>query len=105
MRYPSHLYRRSARPYRVQQMDYPEMITRRVNQNGKINWANYQLFVSSSLARWSVGLKPVEQDQLEVWFARLLLGWIDPKTASFRRADILSQSDLKSAAQELKSDP
>jgi hypothetical protein len=36
-----------------------------------------------------VGLKPLEQEQLEVWFARLLLGWIDPKTASIRRADIL----------------
>ena len=97
MRCPSHLYRHSARPYRggVQQLDYAEMITRRVNRNGKINWANHQLFVSSSLAGWSVGLKPVEQEQLEVWFARLLLGWIDPQTASFRRADILPQSDLK----------
>jgi hypothetical protein len=44
------------------------------------------------------GLKPVEQEQLEVWFARLLLGWIDPKTASFRRADILPQNDFNSAA-------
>jgi len=35
-----------------------------------------------------VGLKPVEQEQLEVWFARLLLGWIDPETASLRRADM-----------------
>jgi hypothetical protein len=90
MRSPSQLYQHSARRYRggVQQLDYAQMITRRVNKNGKINWANHQLFVSSSLAGWSVGLKPVEQEQLEVWFARLLLGWVDPKTASFRRADI-----------------
>jgi len=100
MRCPSQLYQHSSRPYRggIQQLDYPQMITRRVNKNGKINWANEQLFLSSSLAGWSVGLKPLEQEQLEVWFARLLLGWIDPKTASFRRADILPQSDLKSAA-------
>src|ERR1700681_2290964 len=50
MRCPSQLYQPSARPYRggVQQLDYPQMITRRVNKNGKINWANHQLFVSSS---------------------------------------------------------
>ena len=68
------------------------MMARRINQNGKINWANHQLFVSSSLAGWSVGLKAVEQEQLEVWFARLLLGWIDLRTASFRRADRLPKT-------------
>ena len=90
MRCPSELYRHSARPYRggVRQLDYPQMMMRRVNHTGLITWANHELFISSSLAGWSVGLKPVEQEQLEVWFAQLLLGWIDPKTASFRRADM-----------------
>ena len=94
MRCPSELYHHSARRYRggVQQLDYPQMLTRRVNKNGKINWTNHQLFVSSSLAGWSVGLKPTDQEQLEVWFARLLLGWIDSKTASFRRADMLPKT-------------
>jgi hypothetical protein len=68
------------------------MMTRRVNPTGIITWATHELFISSSLAGWSVGLKPIEHEQLEVWFARLLLGWIDPKTASFRRADILPRS-------------
>jgi hypothetical protein len=72
------------------------MITRRVNHTGTINWASEQLFVSSSLAGWSVGLKPVEHQQLEVWFARLLLGWIDPKTASFQRADIVPKNATRS---------
>jgi len=90
MRCPSELYRHSARPYRggIRQLDYPQMTMRRVNHTGLITWANHELFISSSLAGWSVGLKPVEQEQLEVWFAQLLLGWIDPKTASFRRADM-----------------
>ena len=88
MRCPSELYEHSARRYRggVQQLDYPQMIARRVNKNGKIKWAGHPLFICSSLAGWSVGLKPTDQDQLEVWFARLLLGWIDPHRASFRRA-------------------
>jgi putative transposase len=94
MRTPGEVYEPSTRAYRggLEQLDYPQMIARRVNQNGKINWANHQLFVSSSLAGWSVGLKPVEQGQLEVWFARLLLGWIEPKTASFQRADLQPKS-------------
>ena len=94
MRCPSELYERSARRYGsgVQQLDYPRMMARRVNQNGKINWAKHQLFVSSSLAGWSVGLKAVEPEQLEVWFARLLLGWIDLRTVSFRRADRLPKT-------------
>ena len=90
----SELYCHSVRSYRggVQQLDYPQMMRRRVNPTGIITWAKHELFISSSLAGWSVGLKPIEHEQLEVWFARLLLGWIDPKTASFRRADILPRS-------------
>lgn len=90
MRCPSQLYERSVRAYRggVEQLDYPQMISRRVNKSGRIHWANEEVFVSSSLAGWSVGLKPMDQEQLEIWFAQLLLGWIELKTASFRRADL-----------------
>ena len=100
MRSPSQLYQHSTRKYRggVEHLDYPQMLTRGVNQNGKINWENHQLFISSSLAGWSVGLKPTQHGELEVWFARLLLGWIDPHTVSFQRGDLHPKSDLKSVA-------
>jgi len=55
-------------------------------------WRSQFAVRSSSLAGWSVGFKPVEHQQLEVWFARLLLGWIDPKTASSQRADIVPKN-------------
>ncbi|MDR3457493.1 MAG: hypothetical protein P4N60_08610, partial [Verrucomicrobiae bacterium] len=45
-------------------------------------------FISTSLAGWSVGLKPSPCGRLEVWFGRLLLGWIEVATASFQRADM-----------------
>jgi hypothetical protein len=64
------------------------MDPRRVNQCGQIRWHNQEFFISSSLAGWSVGLKLSPEQQIEVWFARLLLGWIEPTTASFFRADI-----------------
>ena len=101
MRSPSQVYQPSTRKYRggVEHLDYPQMLTRRINQNGKINWENHQLFISSSLAGWSVGLKPtVQHGELEVWFARLLLGWIDSHTVSFQRGDLHPKSDLKSVA-------
>jgi hypothetical protein len=40
------------------------------------------------LAGWSVGLKPIAQDLMEVWFGRLLLGQVDLSTSSFIGADI-----------------
>ncbi len=41
-----------------------------------------------ALAGWNVGLKPLAQDRLEVWFGRLLLGEIDLAASNFIRADI-----------------
>jgi len=67
MRCPSELYRHSARPYRggVRQLDYPQMMMRRVNHTGLITWANHELFISSSLAGWSVGLNPLNRSNLK----------------------------------------
>ena len=47
-----------------------------------------RLFLSTSLAGWSVGLKPITQNVMEVWFGRLLLGQVDLSTSNFIRADI-----------------
>jgi putative transposase len=90
MRTPSEVYQASSRKYAggVEALDYPQMATRRVNQRGKISWHNHELFLSTSLAGWSVGLKPSSQKQIEVWFARLLLGWVDLATVQFFRSDI-----------------
>src|SRR3981081_510523 len=75
MRTPSEVYQASLRKYQggVEELDYPQMATRRVNQSGRIKWHRHELFLSTSLAGWSVGLKPSSQEEIEVWFARLLL--------------------------------
>ncbi len=90
MRTPSEVYQASSRKYEggVEELHYPQMATRRVNRRGKITWHNHELFLSTSLAGWSVGLKPSSQKEIEVWFARLLLGWVDLATVHFFRADI-----------------
>jgi hypothetical protein len=53
------------------------MCTRRVSASGATKIDQVQFFLSSSLAGWSIGLKPIAQDLMEVWFGRLLLGQVD----------------------------
>ena len=69
-------------------LEYPQMCARRVSPSGVVNIEGRPLFLSRSLARWSVGLKPMAEDLMEVWFGRLLLGQIDLATSNFIRTDI-----------------
>ena len=90
MRCPGELYAPSHRKYdgTPEDLEYPQMCTRRVCQHGLIKVDGQRLFLSTSLAGWSVGLKPITQNVMEVWFGRLLLGQIDLSASSFIRADI-----------------
>lgn len=89
MKCPAEVYQKSERPYAgtPEDVTYPGWDSRRVSRQGTIKWRSRVLFISNSLAGWSVGLKPVAGGRLEVWFGRLLLGWIDPATESFQRAE------------------
>jgi putative transposase len=103
MRCPAEVYQNSSRPFSgaVQELLYEEMLTRRVNQSGFIRWQETSLFVSQSLSGWNVGLKNTPTQKIQVWFAQLLLGHIDPATASFERIDrgtTYGKKDSKSAA-------
>jgi hypothetical protein len=69
-------------------LDYPKMCSRRVSPKGLISLEGQPLFLSASLGGWSVGLKPIAEDLMEVWFGRLLLGQVDLGTRNFFRADI-----------------
>lgn len=89
MRYPIEVYRKSQRKYQqVEQLQYHQMAVRRVRSNGTISWKAKALSISCSLAGWNVGLKTNAQQEIEVWFAQLLLGWIEPSQANFIRADM-----------------
>jgi hypothetical protein len=84
MRSPGEIYIASERKYEgtPEDLDYPQMCPRRVCQHGTIRIDGQRLFLSTSLAGWSVGLKPIAEDLLEVWFGRLLLGQVDLATAN-----------------------
>jgi transposase InsO family protein len=90
MKCPAEVYQPSQRPYAgtPEDLDYPGLASRRVNKDGIIRWVGANLFITTSLAGWSVGLKQLGCGRLEVWFGRLLLGWLDPATESFERADV-----------------
>jgi transposase InsO family protein len=90
MRCPGEVYIASERKYEgtPEDLDYPHMCSRRVCQHGMIRLEGQRLFLSTSLAGWSVGLKPVAEERMEVWFGRLLLGEVDLATSNFIRADI-----------------
>jgi putative transposase len=89
MKCPAEIYQPSQRPYAgtPEDVDYPGMDSRKVGEGGKIKWTGVDLFITCSLAGWSVGLKQLACGRLEVWFGRLLLGWIEPATESFQRAE------------------
>jgi transposase InsO family protein len=95
MKCPAQVYRHSPRSYQgsPDDLDYPGMDARKVSRDGFLKWCGTQLFVTGSLAGWSVGLKPLANGQHEVWFGRLLLGWLDPSAESFQRADIRPLED------------
>ena len=86
---PSDLYRSSERKHEgtPADLDYGSMQTRRVHPRcGSINYGGERIRISQSLGGWSVGLAPTRNDLIEVWFASLLTGHIDPQTSSFKAA-------------------
>jgi len=87
MAVPAAIYHPSTRPYHgtPQQLDYGAMGTRRVQVLGTIRYQGEHIAISSALGGWDVGLAPQHSGhQVEVWFAKLLIGHIDPKTSSFQ---------------------
>ena len=83
---PAEVYRPSERTYRgtPESIEYAGMETRRVPSNGMIGYMGNYIRISTTLGGWDVGLLPLREGLVEVWFAKLLIGHIDPSTASFK---------------------
>ena len=85
---PADVYRPSERRYEgtPEVLDYHGTDIRRVSLRGNIRYQSAMVFLSSALAGWDVGLAPRSDGLIEVWFANLLVGHLDPATASFTAA-------------------
>lgn len=83
---PAEIYRPSQRLFTgtPERIDYGGMDTRRVHDRaGTIRFQSDLIAISTALGGWDVGLYPEDDGRLQVWFAKLLLGHIDPKTSAF----------------------
>jgi hypothetical protein len=89
MKRPAQVYTPSQRKFAgtPEDLSYPRMDTRRVQERGCIRHGKDWVFISSALAGWSVGLEPCGAEKFNVHFARLLLGQYDKRTASFQRTE------------------
>lgn len=86
MKTPAEVFRKSDRRYSgtPSDIDYPtEYQTRKVATTGYIKYDGGEYFISSSIRKYSVGLKVVDSAELAVYFAKVLLGIINLKTLSF----------------------
>ena len=58
---------------------------RKIMANGTLKWERRPIIVSTALAGWTVGLRYLDADHLEVWFRHLLLGQIEISSMRFLR--------------------
>jgi len=88
MKCPAEVYTPSAKKYEgtPDDLEYPGMTSRKITHDGTLKLAGVAHFIGTSLVGWSVGIKPLANGTMEVFFGRLLLGWINPATESFQRA-------------------
>ena len=86
MAMPAENYRASKRAYEgtPEAIDYGTMETRKVNLHGTIGYGGTAILISTVFRHWNVGLSRRDDGRVDVWFAKLLVGHIDPGTASFK---------------------
>ena len=87
MKTPAEVYRPSEKKWKgdIDQLSYPGMATRRVGSRGNIRIEGKQVFLTTALTGWNVGLKPAAEGLWEVYFAKLLIGHIEPLSEIFIR--------------------
>ena len=88
-RSPAEVYRKSSRQLPTQLViEYgSDMLIRKVSTAGIISWGRrIKIFLSGALAGWPVGLRHCDADHVEVWFAHLLIGYLELSSVRFLRA-------------------
>ena len=88
MECPAEVYKTSERQYEgtPEDLAYDDLEPRKVAKWGSISWGGRHVFISAALVGWSVGLEPLGEGKLNVWFGRLLLGQLEERTLSFERS-------------------
>jgi transposase InsO family protein len=73
-------------PRRVPALVYGDALSvRRVSQHGGVKWRGERTFISEVFAYEELGLKPVDERWLEVYYGPVRLGWLDGVRHQFSR--------------------
>jgi len=72
-------------PRRVPQVEYGDLETRRVSQQGSVKWKGERTFISEVFASEPLGLKAVDERWLEIYYGPVQLGWLDGYRHRFSR--------------------
>ncbi len=89
MKTPGEVYTASSKSYGglPEDLRYEKLPqSRKISRRGLLKWKSRSIFISEALAGWSVGLSPREDGLIDLYFANLLLGQLEPATHSFQRA-------------------
>jgi len=89
MKTPAEVYTPSPRKYEIfDELQYPEgFLPRKVCSGGKIKLAGARIHISTVFAGYHIGLKPMDDKTMAVWFGEFHIGTIDLMTVSFSTAD------------------
>ena len=85
---PAVCYQTSTRlyPRRVPELQYADAFeVRRVSQQGSVKWRGKRTFVSEVFRYEPLGLKPIDERWLEVYYGPIPLGWLDGYRHRFSR--------------------
>jgi transposase InsO family protein len=85
---PAACYRRSDRTYPrcVPEMQYADDVeVRLVSQQGSVRWRGERTFISEVFRYEPLGLKPIDERWLEVYYGPISLGWLDGYRHRFSR--------------------
>jgi putative transposase len=84
MKCPAEVYEKSTRRFAgtPEVISYTGMEARRVHKGGWITYDNARYQMSAAVGGWEVGLKNAG-GKLEVYFGKLLIGWMDTESESF----------------------
>lgn len=102
MRRPAELYRPSARRWAraPTELCYGGMERRKVIAGGYIVFGGQRFWLSSALTGWHVGLRPRRDGNLDLYFASLLLGQLEPSSAAFLPTQTAGAQQQHPAAQK-----
>ncbi len=89
MKMPAEVYCRSDRRFEgtPDDIEYEGADRRKISKpGGSIRYGGEEIFITTALNGWSVGLRPRTDGLIEIWFSKLLLGHLDPGTFAFEPA-------------------